>query len=429
MNVKYVVLAILFFSFAEAKQHILKIDDVVKMALKHSPDIQGERLDFKGAEQRIKAAKGFYLPRLDLTANTGKQWSKLKHQSYQNTNVLSGGLGASQLLYDFGKTAGKIAGSTQESYALRSQMQQTISDKIFFLKKSYYSILKIKGIIDVQHKNVKLQKQQLYRAKKYLESGIKTIIDVTDAQVRVEQAKLDLQNAQYELELQRASLEESMGVVPYKGNYRLYSKKLALGKLSKKLPLISTPLKRLESFAYKHRHILQSSKHFVKGAVSNVNVSKSDYYPTISLSGNYNVQHVDKAAVAISPQSQGQLGVNMSWNLFSGYQTDASVEEAKLGVLKATSQVQSVKLAIKNQVIQSYINIRKSKDNVKLYESISKASYKKFEQAQKRYENELSDYVELQDAQQGYIKALSDSVNAYYDYYIAIAQLDHAIGK
>jgi len=51
------------------------------------------------------------------------------------------------------------------------------------------------------------------------------------------------------------------------------------------------------------------------------------------------------------------------------------------------------------------------------------------DQAQKRYENDLSDYIELQDAQQGYIESLSSLVTAYYDYYIALAQLDHAIGR
>ncbi|HIQ28285.1 MAG TPA: hypothetical protein EYH42_07275 [Sulfurovum sp.] len=50
-------------------------------------------------------------------------------------------------------------------------------------------------------------------------------------------------------------------------------------------------------------------------------------------------------------------------------------------------------------------------------------------QVQKRYENDLSDYVELQDAQQGYIQSLSNLVEAYYDYFIALAQLDHVIGK
>ena len=86
-------------------------------------------------------------------------------------------------------------------------------------------------------------------------------------------------------------------------------------------------------------------------------------------------------------------------------------------------------MAIKQEVLESYILVRRSKDNVKLSESISKSSLKKFEQAQKRYENELSDYVELQDAQQGYIQSLTDLVNAYYDHYIALAKLDHAIGR
>ena len=429
MKMKHWLIGLLLFSSLDAKQHSLKIDDLVKIALKHSPDIDSSHLDFKGAEQRTKLAKGFYLPRLDLNVNAGKQWSKLKHQSRGNIDILAGQLGASQLLYDFGKTAGRVSSSKQESLALQAQMQQVISDKIFLVKKNYYDILKIKSIMDVQRKNVKLQKQQLHRAKKYLESGIKTIIDVSDAQVRVEQAELDLKNAQYELELQRAKLEETMGYVPYNGNYVVYSKKLSLNGLSRKLPLVRTPLSQLESFAYKHRYVLQSSQHIVKSARSNVKISQADYSPSISLTGDYSLQHVDSSAVAVMPESQGQIGINMSWNLFSGYQTDASVQEAKIAVLKAASQVQGVKLAIKKQVLDSHISVRRSKDNVKLYESISKASLKKFEQAQKRYENELSDYVELQDAQQGYIQSLSDLVNTYYDYFIALSQLDHAVGR
>jgi len=119
----------------------------------------------------------------------------------------------------------------------------------------------------------------------------------------------------------------------------------------------------------------------------------------------------------------------MKWNLFSGYQTDASVQEAKIAVLKASSQVENIRLTVKREVIESHISVRKNKNNVKLSQSIAQSSAQKFRQAQKRYENDLSDYIELQDAQQGYIQSLSDLVNAYYDYFIAMAQLDHAIGK
>jgi len=429
MFTRYLFVGLLFFGSLQAKNHVLTIDSLIKIALEHSPDIDISRFDFKSAQQRAKYTEGFYLPRLDMDLHGGKQNIVFKDSSKQNTDILAGTLGASQLLYDFGKTAGRVASSQSEVLSLRAQMQQVVSDKILDVKQNYYDILKTKSIIDVQRKNVKLQEQQLHRARKYLISGIKTIIDVSDAQVQLEQAQLDLQNAQYELELQRARLEETLGFVPYKGDYSVYSKKLSLPKVSKTLPQIKTSVYRLQSFAYKHRYVLESSKHIVSGARANVEAEKGEYAPTLTLNGQYSQQHVDENALAFSPEEQGQITVNMNWNLFSGFQTDASVQEAKINVLKASSQVQSVKLAIKRQVLEAHISLRRNRDNVRLSESIAHASHQKFQQAQKRYENDLSDYVELQDAQQGYIKSLSDLVTAYYDYFIAMAQLDHAIGK
>jgi outer membrane protein len=192
---------------------------------------------------------------------------------------------------------------------------------------------------------------------------------------------------------------------------------------------MNSSLAKLESFAYIHRYAMQSTIHSIRGAQSNVESSKGDYYPTLSVGANYTAQHVDESAGLMLPERQGQMAVQMNWNLFSGYQTDARVQEAKIAVLKASSRHEGVKLAIKRQVVDSYIGVRRSKKNVNLSESIAKASLKKFDQAQKRYENDLSDYVELQDAQQGYIESLSRLVTAYYDYYIALSQLDHSIGK
>ena len=424
--------AVLFMALStvtlQAKFHTLTINEIIKLALKHSPDIDSSRFDFEGAKQRTKVAEGFYLPSVDISANVGKQYNRFKNSS-SNIDLLVGTMRASQLLYDFGKTSGLIGSSKEEALAYQAQMQQTVSDKIYSVKKAYYDILKAKSIIEVQRKNVKLQEQQLNRAEKYLLSGIKTIIDVSDAKVQVEQAKLDLENAKYDFELQRAILEEQMGVSPYSGKYTLYSKKLLLPHLSHRLPTMSKSLGELESFSYAHRYAMQSSIHSIRGARSKVNSSKGDYYPTLSAGASYTAQHVDDSVALALPEREGQVSLQMQWNLFSGYQTDAKVEEAKIALLKASSYQQAVKLAIKRQVVDSYIGVRRSKKNVNLSESIAKASMKKFNQAQKRYENDLSDYVELQDAQQGYIQSLSDLVTAYYDYYIALAQLDHSIGR
>jgi outer membrane protein TolC len=49
-----------------AKSQILTIDKAIEIALKHSPDIDISRFDFKKAIERTKFQKGYYLPRLDL---------------------------------------------------------------------------------------------------------------------------------------------------------------------------------------------------------------------------------------------------------------------------------------------------------------------------------------------------------------------------
>ena len=412
-----------------AKSQTLTIDKAIELALKHSPDIDISRFDFKKAIARNKFQKGYYLPRLDLSATAGKQGVDFKQQKSLSGTTLLGSLSASQLIYDFGKTSGRIDASNSEANALQAALNQVISTKILNIKARYYDTLKMKSIIGVNQKNIKLQEGQLRRAQRYYETGIKTIIDVSDAQVRLTEANLDLSNSEYELKLRMALLEEAMGYTPYKGNYSLYHKKLTLPNVSRKLPQISTPLSQLERFAYDHRYELKSSKYLVESSHSIVESEKGSYLPTLSLRGDYTAQRVDDDFTASTPKRQWQGGIDLKWNLFAGNQTDASVQEAKISALRAASHVNEVRLLIKRQVIEARLGILRTKDSVTLSESIAKASERKYIQAKKRYENDLSDYIELQEAQQSYISSLGKLVSTYYDYYIAIAQLDFAVGR
>ena len=417
--------------FVSAKSQILTIDKAIEIALSHSPDIDMSRFDFQGAMERSKFQKGYYLPRLDMGAMAGKQNIAFKDEGSLGSSMLLGTLSASQLLYDFGKTSGRISAAGKEASAYKASMNQTISHKILTIKIRYYNALKMRSIIGVNHKNIELQKGQLRRARRYYENGIKTIIDVSDAQVRLTQARLDLSNSEYELKLRLALLEESMGYVPYSGHYSLYHKASSsdIEKMIYRLPAIKTSLAQLEGFAYDHRFELQSSKYLVEGSQSIVESEKGGYFPTLSLKGDYTQQRVEQDFIGLTPEKQWGAGVDLKWNLFQGLQTDASVQEAKIAVMKSVSRVEEVRLMIKREVTESRLLVMRAKDAVTLSESIAEASKEKFHQARKRYENDLSDYIEYQEAQQGYIRSLGELIVSYYDYYIAIAQLDFSVGR
>jgi len=424
------VIAILFLSTSAFTQsHTLKLDDLVSLALKHSPDLHISRLDLQSARARSKGARSFYLPTLNLSAAGGKQYSKLRHQSGNTLDLLTGTLSASQLIYDFGKTSGQIEAADEQLLSQNALVYQSVADKILQVKQRYYEILKAQGIVEVQRKNVALQRQQLKRAQRYLEAGIKTIIDVTDAKVRLEQAKRDLENARYRIRLLRAQLEQIIGTTPYGGDYRLYNPHPDINGVSHKLPKVHTPLSQLEQFAYRHRPLLESSGHQIKSAKAILKSTRGDYLPSLSVGGDYTTQKVDDTLAGFLPQTQSHIALNLRWNLFSGFRTDAAVEEAKIGVLKSASQQQNIRLGIRRQVDEAYISLRQSRDNITLNNAITASAKKKLYQAQKRYENGLSDFIELQNAQQDYINALTTLVNSYYDYYIALAQLDYAVGR
>lgn len=88
-----------------------------------------------------------------------------------------------------------------------------------------------------------------------------------------------------------------------------------------------------------------------------------------------------------------------------------------------------MQLQIKQAVTNAYINLAQKRDELILSKSLVDVSSEKFDQASKRYENGLADFIELQQARQDYIDAKANLINTYFDYYIARANLDNAIGK
>jgi len=64
-----------------------------------------------------------------------------------------------------------------------------------------------------------------------------------------------------------------------------------------------------------------------------------------------------------------------------------------------------------------------------LSQSLTRAAKEKHNQVERRYQHGIADYIELQQARQGYIDSLAGIVTAYYSYYISLARLDNAVGR
>ncbi|MDQ7061466.1 MAG: TolC family protein [Sulfurimonas sp.] len=407
----------------------LTLDDLILKALENAPDLKISTGNFEASKSRVNAADANYLPRVNLHLSAGKNArTNVPAQEMISDNLLLGNLSLKQILYDFGKTNSNSKSFQYESDALFELNKKNVSDKIRDVKFAYYTVLQALALINVQKENVKLNEAQLYRATRYFEAGIRTKIDISDAKVELIKAKLDLKTAQYDLKLAYASLDEVIGFKAIVNDYTVYSQDLVLESLFDSIGDYTLNLEDSINHAYENRNDLKSDSFRVEQSKAQKSLAKSAYYPELYFGADYTKQRVEKFQSSI-PKDQWSASVNLDWNIYEGGATDAIAEEKRIALEVSKFAYSKASLVIKKETTEAYLNVYKAKDTVELSQSLVEVSDEKFNQASKRYEHGLSDYIELQQSRQGYIDAKASLVVNYYNYYQAIAYLDNAIGR
>ncbi len=412
-------------------QERYSVDDLILKSLENSPDMHISRANYDASKSRVRSAFANYLPSVDLIGSAGEAGMEntlSPSKDMVHDTVLLGQLSAKELLYDFGKTSATVDGLEYDSRSFRMQNLQDISDKKRDVKEAYYNVLSALALVVVQKENVKLNEAQLYRSEKYFEAGIRTKIDVSDAKVTLIQSKLDLKRAEYDVELAFATLDAVVGFTDVHRNYTIYSKELDLKHLFMTLPQYDLDLSASIEYAYKNRAIIKKQQSLLDASRAKIKSVEAEYYPSLYVSADYTKQSVNSLALLL-PEDKWQASINLNYNLYNGGNTTARKQEKKIAIQNSSSAVALSKLRIKKETTRAYLNLNKSKDSVELSQSLVQVSSEKFDQASKRYEHGLSDYIELQQARQGYIDAKAALVIDYYRYFIAIAYLDNAIGR
>lgn len=417
----------------------MTLDDLVKEALINSPDIKISKAQYDSSKQQTKQADADYLPQVNLVAEAGKQSTDYKDQKIEagtgvplefgkiDTDVLIGSLTAKQLIYDFGKTTGNMDKFKDQETASKFSMQQIASNKIFAVKQAYYDLLVQHALLNVAKEDIKLNEQQLYRSERYFTAGIRTKVDITDAKVNLIKAQLYLKNTEYEIKMAMVSLNKEIGFSNEKDQYDVFIKTLDLENAYSSLSKLSKELKQYIQEAYENRAELQQYTELLKASKSEYKQVDGDYYPDLYANGEYMIQKADEDAFL--PEEVWKATLSVEWNLYAGNKTQALSQEARINILKSQAELDNTRLKIQKEVSSAYISVNKELDNTELSQNLSVLSKEKYTQAEKRYEQGLADFIELQDARQIYIDSLAQLTQSYYRYYTAVAQLDNAIGK
>jgi outer membrane protein len=404
----------------------LSLSRAIDRALKNHPDLQTGASQIKASEARIGQAKANYYPQISISADYKRYRPAVSSRSSGSgsTSGISPGRGTfnqystsadlSQNIFDFGRTANRVDIQKTLTESARFDEQNVREQIVYNVKAAYFNLLRAERTRDVAREVEAQYQKHLDQARGFFEVGVKPRFDVTKAEVDLSTAHLSLIKAENQVRLSVVTLNNSMGLP----DAPPYTVQQALGFVRYDLPLE----KAIEK-AEQGRADLQSILQKKQAMKRSIDLARKDYLPTLSGSGAYAYSGAD-----FPLDESWNLGVDLSVPLFSGFLTSYKVAEALANYDVTSANEAALRQDILLQVQQAYLVLKEAAESVATAELAIRQAKENLDIAQGRYDAGVGNPIEVADALVGYNNAQTSYTSALFDYKIARASIEKAIG-
>ncbi len=445
---------------------VYNMDDCVKIALKHSPEVKNKEQTYKAQKSEVGVAKSEYFP--TFTAGTGYtyRYNKYSGDMSYSTNLNNYGIdaGLSALIWDFGKTGAKINMAKYNRDAAFYELDFAKLDCIFNTKVAYTTVLATRAATDVLAQNVMINKLNVERTKAMYEVGMKSKIDVVNAESKYTEAQVSLLDAQNSYQRALINLNAAMhmrnqpvySILPtdtfrlnkeysikneinvaydsknyskeeYKASIKdgsIYTATIEKRSVADSYVLNPFPLTMQEviDISLKNRTDLKATKLLQKAAEESLKAVKRSYYPAINASGNYQYnkqQDINSNSVGFyAGLDLPQVNAMAIKNL---------IDKGKANLEIAKNNVDIKETHIYFDVQEFYVDMKQIEEKIPFMKKQVQYAMENFELADGRYSVGMGNYLELQEALTDYKNAQLDFVKTVFSYNTARFELERAM--
>ena len=441
---------------------VMTIEDCVEYAINHNPNLSVSSNRIEAARAGIGQARSSYAPRLSARVNYNHNDTK---STGIHTNQDSAGfnVGISEMIWDFGKTTARINMAKYDTESAIYDYDYDVLGVIYAVKINYYKVLAALAHLDIYEQNVRIQTLNFERTKAMFDEGLKSKIDVVNAQVNLTDAKIQLVEGQNNLQTSLINLKNSMFyqedkpfIVQNTENFNFlktdYKKKVeSLTTIKPSSDIVKTNEDGLIMLTsgIEHKDIIQnfefqpltlSKNEAVEQALSlrpdlksnemltrvqeeSLKAIKRQYAPEISGDLTWGYTKYDSRY-----SSPLQLGASVGLGSVNPIGIHYQVKEGENMLDIAYHNVNIAKTDIFWEVQTNYVNMRQLERKIPLMNSKVKATLENFELADGRYSVGLNNYVELQDALTNYNNSQLNFVEAVFNYNVARETLLKSMG-
>jgi outer membrane protein TolC len=399
----------------------LTLSRCLAIALAEAPDVKSADFAVLAGRDRMKAARAGWYPSINAAAGYTANKAADKNLSDPFSSKIAtydgkdAGVSVSQILYDFGRTkAAADIGSDSLGLAERGKEVAVLS-LATTIKINYYGLLGAQRVREVQKEIVAQYNQQLLVAQSHFAAGTKPKYDVTKAEVDLSSARLQLLQAEHQVQLAWTALNAAMNKLSAPVYYIEDTLDFAR---------MAVTFDAIVAAAYNFNPAIKAQEEVIKLAEHRLLLSRSSYYPVLSGFAGYGYSG------SVSPLSRGwNAGIAASLNLFSGFSDSSKTAEAGNLLSADRMKLENIKLLILLQARQAFLSLQNAEDSIESASLQVKQAAENLDIASARYETGLGGPVEMADATVSYGKARQALIQALYDYKRSQTDIEKIMGK
>ena len=411
----------------------LTLQEAVSLALKQNPAVKESKERVTSAQDQIGVSRAGLLPQAGfagsyyygnafgrspglLSATTPSGFSGFPSSfGTEASNYYIYRFTLNQLIFDFGKTPGQVAGSRSSFHQAGEDLANTRQRVVLDTRTAYYGYLSALKALKVAEENVRQNQELLKQAQGFYQAGVRAKIDVTKAEANLFDAQAALIKAKNLVDVSRISLMTVLGM-----------KTWPYGTVEDILEVEAKPrtLEDLKAQALNQRPELLRNKYQQEGNEAAVRVARAGFYPAINSTASYGWQ-----GPTYPLNDSWWLGVTMNVPLFQGLGTSYSLRQAKANLRATQANTEVLTLDITKEVDQSYLDVTAAREVIRATKKAREAAQENLRLAWGRYKSGVGNIIEVTDAQVQFAQADLNYVRALYDFKVAEARLDKAVGK
>ncbi|MFQ6031855.1 MAG: TolC family protein, partial [Candidatus Zixiibacteriota bacterium] len=412
-----------------SSQKVLTIDECIEIALKNNYEVRAAEKNYDKAKYDLLGTWQYFLPRADLTP----YWTRYEHaylvypeaggRPYLSRSLYGLRFNVSQTIFDGGYNVANYNYYKKGKLSAEEDVRLTEQSVVLAVKNNCYALLKAQMLLEVQTEAVKRSEEQLNMAKAKYDLGAASLSDYLKAKVQLANDSLALITARNDIRLAEADLNNTLGRnidAPVQIDAKLEYKKFD-----------PTAYTITEETIENHPQI-NKTRSEVDQAYSWLTMARSENYPKIYFGVNYswNDGRFPKSwADYRRSDDPWYVGMQVSLNIFNGLSTVSKIWSRRAEVQAAKEKLKKDRREVKLEIRKALLAVVEADQKIQVTEQALKAAEEDFNLTKEKYNLGAASMLELLDANYSYKTAKSNQVQALYDYNLAIAQFEKAIGK